>query len=143
MVGAGALPSQPPLAHHQRYAAKDLKASLAELQLHSTSMTSLSLTAVGNASNTAEEKQAFMKAVAELGIDTYVLWGGDLNSFYTAEARDATVTKCLQMVADGHFTGIDLDFEHLPQNASVSNACVMYLFHFYAWLWYPVPLLFF
>eukprot|EP00729_Bicosta_minor_P026287 gene26287-26476_t len=111
------------------YAAKDLKASLAELQLHSTSMTSLSLTAVGNASNTAEEKQAFMKAVAELGIDTYVLWGGDLNSFYTAEARDATVTKCLQMVADGHFTGIDLDFEHLPQNASVSNAYTTFLLH--------------
>ena len=121
----------PLLTHHPsssfRYSAKDLKASLSELKQHSTSMRSISLFAVGNGTNTAAEKAAFMQSVAELGIDTYVLWGGDLNSFYTAEQRAATVRKCLEMVHDGHFKGIDLDFEHLPQNATVMAAYSLFL----------------
>ena len=50
-----------------------------------------------------------------------------MNAAFSAEQRAATVQRCLGMVSAGHFKGIDLDFEHLPQNATVMAAYSLFL----------------
>ena len=111
------------------YDASDLDSSLAELRAHSGAFASLSLTAVGNTSTTDAQRATWMRTVTqELHIDTYMLWGGDLDSFFTSDARAATVTMYVSKVTEGGFTGLDLDFEHFPLgNASITAAYSSFL----------------
>ena len=62
-----------------------------------------------------------------LGIEAYKLGCGslpfdDLHSFYTRDARDITVAHCVAAAVDGSYTGIDLDYEHMPRNNATVTA---------------------
>ena len=76
------------------YDATDLEASLLELRAHAEHFHSLSLSGVGNASSSREEKLRWMNIVQEeLKINTYTLVGGDVTSFFTEKERVKTIAK--------------------------------------------------
>ena len=106
------------------YDASDLDTSLRELQENAKHFASVSLFKFGNSSSTADQKAAWMKEVtATLGIETYLLVGGGVDSFYTSTARATTVARFAAEVANGSYTGVDLDYEHLPlHNESITQA---------------------
>ena len=47
-----------------------------------------------------------------MGIDTYFLWGGNWNSFWTKEAINNTVEYVFKQLEATGEVGVDLDFEH-------------------------------
>lgn len=61
----------------------------------------------GNVS--AAQFNAELKA---MGIDTYFLWGGNWNSFWTKEAINNTVQYVFKQLEATGEVGVDLDFEH-------------------------------
>ena len=88
--------------------------ALAWLHSHHDRISSLSITGYGKPGSKNVSALQFNTAAAALGVDTYVLWGGDWDSFATPAAIGATVAQTLDMVKKGGYTGVDLDFEH-PQ----------------------------
>ena len=110
------------------YNATDMAQSLDELREHSAQFASVSIFALGNSSSSSAEKLAWMSTVRhELGIETYWLWGGDMDSFYTAEQRRKTVAWVVNRTEAAGYAGVDLDFEHLPKNSTVTDAYSAFL----------------
>ena len=110
------------------YDATDLEASLLELRAHAEHFHSLSLSGVGNASSSREEKLRWMNIVQEeLKINTYTLVGGDVTSFFTEKERVKTIAKYIDQAKAGGYSGVDLDFEHLPINSSVTQTYSTFL----------------
>ena len=110
------------------YDAGDLEASLVELRAHSDQFRSLSLSRLGNSSSTNEEKAKWMDIVQnELHINTYTLVGGSTDAFFTKAERETTIEKYIKQARAGGYSGIDLDFEHLPINASVTDNYSIFL----------------
>eukprot|EP00937_MAST-01D_sp_MAST-1D-sp2_P000901 g901.t1 len=106
-----------------------MQASLQELREHAGSFASISVFALGNASTPEHAKVSWVHEVTHtLGIETYKLGCGalpfdDLTSFYTSAARKITVEACVATAVNGSYTGIDLDYEHMPvRNATVTAA---------------------
>ena len=55
----------------------------------------------------------FNAALQKLGVDTYMLWGGDDTSFMTPAAGvQTTIAYLLKTLKAWASTGVDLDFEH-------------------------------
>ena len=110
------------------YDAGDLEASLVELRAHSDQFRSLSLSRLGNSSSTNEEKAKWMDIVQnELHINTYTLVGGSTDAFLTKAERETTIEKYIKQARAGGYSGIDLDFEHLPINSSVTDNYSIFL----------------
>ena len=63
----------------------------------------------GSANISAIQFNAELKS---MGIDTYFLWGGNWNSFWTEEAINNTVAYVFNQLETTGETGVDLDFEH-------------------------------
>ena len=82
------------------------------LHAHHAQISSLSIIGYGKPGSKNVSAVQFNAAATALGVDTYVLWGGDWTSFATPAAIEATVTSTLDMVKKGGYTGVDLDFEH-------------------------------
>ena len=63
-----------------------------------------------------------------LKINTYTLVGGDVNSFFTEKERVKTIAKYIDQAKAGGYSGVDLDFEHLPYQL----ICYSNLFNIFA-----------
>lgn len=90
----------------------DATQALAWVVEHQHQISSLSIYGMGPPGPANITGPRFNERVRELGIDTYVLWGGQWSSFATPAAIDQTVNSTVSMVVAGGFTGVDLDFEH-------------------------------
>ena len=55
------------------------------------------------------------------------LVGGGVEAFFTNVEREKTIAQFVKQAQDGGYSGVDLDFEHLPINASVTNAYSIFL----------------
>ena len=92
----------------------DVTEALAWVRQHKAQISSLSIYGFGPPGADNITGQRFNAELKAMGIDTYVLWGGQWSSFATPAAINGTVVDTLAMVQDNGYTGVDLDFEH-PQ----------------------------
>ena len=92
----------------------DATQALAWVRQHKAQIGSLSIYGIGPPGPSNITGPRFNAELKAMGIDTYVLWGGQWSSFSTPAAIRGSVSMVLGMVQGGGFTGVDLDFEH-PQ----------------------------
>jgi len=94
---------------------KDEAAALSYLTDNAQSFSSISLTATPS--------KKFFDVTKTLGIELFFLYSsGTLESFYTAPQREATIADVLNTTLGSGWMGPDLDFEHMPINATVTAA---------------------
>ena len=79
-------------------------AALVWVKLHKDHISSLSIYGMGPPGPGNITGERFVQEMKLLGIDTYVLWGGQWSSFATPDAIAATVNSTLEMVQGGGFT---------------------------------------
>lgn len=93
---------------------RDITEALEWVTAHKDHISSLSVTGYGKGGAKNLTSTEFNQALSSMGIDTYVLIGGNYVNFKTPEAIQDTVKTYLDMVEKGAYSGVDLDYEH-PQ----------------------------
>jgi GH18 family chitinase len=90
----------------------DTTAALQWVTKHKDQIGSLSIYGWGPPGSHNITPSAFNKELRLLGIDSYVLWGGQWGSFATPADIQRTVNATIAMIEKDAYVGVDLDFEH-------------------------------